>query len=316
MINRRIIRIMVLQNLFAYHSGAFNSLREVEKDLLHTFDKNYDLFFYTLLLIIELQGYSDFKIQKGKQKYLPSENDLNPSTIFINNKLISQLKENQHLKDYLLDRKYTWTKDSDFLKELFDDFSQTEIFKEYLNSEESTYEADKRIISFFVKEYLYNSEIFYTKLEDESIYWVDNVDFILKKVSKSINGFSFDHNVLRRFSSKFKGKHDLEFAKILLHKSLLKKDEYLKIIEENIVNWDIKRLSNIDRIILQMAIVELLDFNEIPIKVTLNEYIELAKLYGINEKSSNFVNGILDKIVKDLKSKNKIVKIGSGLKEK
>ena len=316
MINRRIIRILVLQILFSKNAGAFNSIQEVEKDLLHSLNRIYDLFFYIFLLIIELQDYNELKIQKGKQKYLPTANDLNPNTRFINNKLIAQLKENEHLQVYLNARKYTWTKDNDFLKKIFDDFSETEVFKEYLELENADYNADKNIIIFFVKDFLYNSADFYSKLEEESIYWVDNVDFVLKKVSKNLTSFTDKNQKSKKLLSKFKGKQDLEYAKSLLHKTLLKNDDYLKIIEENIINWDIKRISNVEKIILQMAVVEFIDLNEIPIKVTLNEYIELAKLYGNSDKSSNFVNGILDKIVKKLKKENKIFKAGSGLKEK
>lgn len=316
MINRRIIRIKVFQTLFSYNSGALGSLQEADKDLLHTFDKTYDLYFYFLLLIIELQEFAERKIQKAKTKLLPSDEDLNPNTKFINNKVIVQLKENREYLEYLNNRKYTWTKDSNFLREIFEEFSQTDEYKKYLESDEQSYAIDKNILVFLLNKVLYNSENFYAKLEEESIYWIDNVDFVVKRVVSTIKKYSIGDDMTKPHAPKFKNEDDFEFSKILLHKSILKSDEYSKIVQENVVNWDFDRISFVDKVILQMAVAELLEFPEIPIKVTMNEYIELAKIYGIEDKSANFVNGILDKIVKNLKRKELIKKIGRGLKDK
>ncbi|MBN2891169.1 MAG: transcription antitermination factor NusB [Bacteroidales bacterium] len=316
MFNRRIIRIKVLQTLFAYYSGALSSLQEAENDLKYAFDRAYDLYFFLLLLVIELRDLADNKLSKAKKKFLPTDLDLNPNTKFVNNKLIVQLKENNHLNLYLKDRKYTWTKDPDLLKEIYEEFIKTDAYTEYLASDDNSYKADKNIIESFFIDFLFNSETLYSALEEESIYWVDGIDYVLKKIAKSISKFSIGDDMTKKLLLKFKNSDDLEYGLKLLHKSILKKDEFSVVVQDNIVNWDFDRISFIDKIILQLAVTELIEFDEIPIKVTLNEYIELAKWYGIPKKSSNFVNGILDKIVKDLKEKDKIKKSGRGLKDK
>ena len=316
MINRRIIRIKVLQTLFSLYSGALKDLDDAEKDLLYTFERIYDLYHNILLLLIELNDFAKLKIEKAKAKHVPTEEDLNPNTKFINNKLIVQLRENRQLNEYLSRRKYSWANHSDVLKDIFQIFSQSEEYTNYMNSQDNSYDGDKRILLYLVEIILFNCKSLYSALEEESIFWIDNVDFVLLAVNITIDKFSIGNDMNHKLLRQFKNKDDREFAINLLHRVILKKDQYTEIIKQNVINWDFDRISFIDKIILQMALTELLKFPEIPIKVSLNEYIELAKTYGIPKKSPNFVNGILDKIVKNLKKSNQIVKTGRGLKER
>ncbi len=316
MINRRIIRIKVLQTLFSLYSGALKDLDDAEKDLLYTFERIYDLYHNILLLLIELNNFAKLKIEKAKLKHVPTEEDLNPNTKFVNNKLIVQLRENRQLNEYLNRRKYSWANHNDVLKDIFKVFSESEEYVNYMNSDDKSYDADKRILLYLVEVILFNCKSLYSALEEESIFWIDNVDFVLLAVNITIDKFSIGNDMNYRLLRQFKNKDDREFAINLLHRAILRKDEYIEIIKQNVVNWDFDRISFIDKIILQMALTELLKFPEIPIKVSLNEYIELAKIYGIPKKSPNFVNGILDKIVKKLKNSNQIVKTGRGLKER
>jgi len=315
MFNRRIIRIKVLQTLFAYYSESFASFAEAEKDLKYSFDRVYDLYFFIIQLIIEIRHYAFIRIEKAKNKFLPEEKDLKPNTKFIENVLIAQLKDNELIQKYLTDRKFTWNKEPEVLRVIYDNFIQTDEYQAYMSENNRSYDSDKKILVFFVSQFLYNSEFFYSTLEEESIYWVDAVDFILKKITKTIDKFKQNKDNNELILNKFKNKDDSDFALKLLHKSILNKKIYDEIIQENIVHWDIERISNIDRLILMLAVSEFLDFNEIPVKVTLNEYIELAKIYGTPQRSANFTNGVLDKIVKHLKEQNKIKKVGRGLKD-
>lgn len=316
MINRRIIRIKVLQTLFSYYSGALENLDEAEKDLSYTFERIYDLYHNILLLLIELNDFARIKSEKAKVKHVPSEEELNPNTKFINNKIIVQLRENKHLTDYLTNRKYTWNNHLDVLKEIYQEFSESDEYIKYMESDDNSYNSDKLILLYLIEIILFNSKSLYSALEEESIYWIDNVDFVLLAVTITVDKLSIGNDMNHKLLRQFKNKDDKEFAINLLHRTILKGDEYTQIIKDNVINWDFDRISFIDKIILQLALTELLRFPEIPIKVTLNEYIELAKNYGIPKKSSNFVNGILDKIVKDLKTKDLINKTGRGLKEK
>jgi len=163
---------------------------------------------------------------------------------------------------------------------------------------------------------MYNSPTLYSTLDEESIYWIDNVDTVLLAIVITIERYSIGDDMNKRLLRKFKNKDDENFAYKLMHLPILKNDVYSEVIKNNVINWDFDRISQIDRIVLTMAVAELIDFPEIPIKVSLNEYIELSKTYGIPKKSSNFVNGLLDKIVTDLKAKKLIEKKGRGLKEK
>ncbi len=314
MLNRRIIRIKILQTLFAYYSGSLKDLQAAENDLRFALNKSYDLYFFVFLLITEIQDFSNVKILKEKSKFMPKDSVINPNKKFANNKLIAQLKGNLHLETYLKDNKYTWYNDEDFLKKLHDEFTQHPDYQIYINNNEDNYENDKNIVISFVDNFLRNSETFYNKIEEESIYWIDGVDYVLAKVTKTLCKFTAEDTENKKLLKKFKNKDDLQYSMKLLHKAILNKTRYVEVIQDNIVNWDFDRISFIDKIILQLSVAELLDFEDIPIKVTLNEYIELAKLYGIPKKSYNFVNGILDKIVKDLNEKGMIVKIGRGLK--
>lgn len=316
MINRRIIRTKVLQTLFSYNSHSLESLDEADKNIKYTFDRIYDLYFFCLLFIIELNDFSKQKIEKGKNKYLPSEEELSPNTKFLKNKIVVQLRENRHLLTYIKDRKYTWSRHPDVLKEIYETFTKTEEYKEYINSDDNSYAADKNILLFLIETIMYNSPTLYSTLDEESIYWIDNVDTVLLAIVITIERYSIGDDMNKRLLRKFKNKDDENFAYKLMHLPILKNDVYSEVIKNNVINWDFDRISQIDRIVLTMAVAELIDFPEIPIKVSLNEYIELSKTYGIPKKSSNFVNGLLDKIVTDLKAKKLIEKKGRGLKEK
>ncbi|MBN2663809.1 MAG: transcription antitermination protein NusB [Bacteroidales bacterium] len=316
MINRRIIRTKVLQSLFSYNSQAIDTIDELDKDLKFTFSRIYDLYFFLLLFLIELNEYATERMEKAKNKFLPSEEDLSPSTKFIKNKIIVQLKENKHLQTYLNQRNFTWKKDNDILKDIYDIFIETDEYKNYIISDDNSYAADKNILLFLIQTIMYNSPSLYSALEEESIYWIDNVDTVLLAIVITLERYSIGDDMGKKLLKKFKNKDDEDFAYKLLHLPVLKNDVYTEIIKNNVINWDFERISRIDKIILTMAICELIDFPEIPIKVSLNEYIELSKVYGIPKKSPNFVNGLLDKIVGDLNAKKIIAKKGRGLKEK
>ncbi len=297
--------------------GTIESLDLADKDLKYTFNRIYDLYHFLLLLLVELNDYAESRISKGKMKHLPTEEDLSASLKFVKNKIIVQLKENRSLLAYLNTHKYTWIKnDNDILKEIYEQFIKSEEYQSYVTSDDNSYAADKNILLFLVQTILYNSEPLYSTLEEESIYWIDNVDHVLLAVTITIERFNIGDNMNKKLLKKFKNHDDEDFAFKLLHLPILKNDVYTEVIKSNVINWDFDRISKIDKIILTMAIVELMEFSGIPIKVSLNEYIELSKIYGIPKKSSNFVNGLLDKIVSDLLTKKLIVKTGRGLKDK
>lgn len=304
-----------MQLLYAYFSGSVENLDDGQKRLNYTFMRIYDLYHLMLLLFVELCDYSLIRIEKAKKKMLPSEEDLNPNLKFVNNKVIAQLRNNKQLKNYLSKRNFSWFNYEEILKEIYEEFTSSEEFKKYMQSDDYSYQADKLILRFLVEILLYNSESFYNYMEMQSIFWVDNVDFVLLSVVVTLENMKINDDENMPLLRLYKNKEDRDFAQKLLDKVILKHTEYEKIIKSNIVNWDFNRIALVDRTILMMAIAEFIDFPQIPVKVTLNEYIDIAKQYGIPNKSFGFVNGILDKIVKHLKSEKLLVKTGRGLYE-
>ncbi len=312
MINRRLIRVKVLQALYSYYQSGDSSLEKIEKELMFSIQKTYDLYHYILLLLIDINNYAKTRIDFNKNKLVPTEEDLNPNTKFIDNKIIAQLKENTQLKNYLSERKMSWINHPELIKGLYKEIVENEEYQKYLESKERGYEIDKKILISNLENILNESDDLYTTLEEQSIFWNDNVDFIISMIVKTIKKMKIGDDSKTPLMQKYKNDEDKEFVSQLLHKTVLNQVEYREIINKNIKNWDIERLAFIDTIILQLAIAELHHFPEIPVKVTINEYIEISKYYS-TDKSSTFINGILDKMVKSLRKDNQIVKRGRGL---
>ncbi len=312
MINRRLIRVKTLQALYSYYQAGDSSISRAEKELEHSIARTYDLYFFTLLLLLDIVQYAKSKIEFAKNKLVPSYEDLNPNTKFIENKVIEQLKENEMLKSYLNTKKLSWVNNQDVIKKMYNTILESEQYKTYKLNESRAYDGDKKIIIFILDKIINESEDFYTSLEDQSIYWNDNIDYAVTMVIKTIKKYKIGDSRNAQLMDKYKNKDDQDFVVNLIRKTLLNQAYYKELINKNVKNWDIDRLALLDMIIMQMALSEVLNFPEIPIKVTINEYIEISKYYS-TEKSSIFINGILDKIIKDLKKENKIVKIGRGL---
>ena len=313
MINRRIIRIKVIQILFSYYQSENNSLPEIEKDFSFGIKKLYDLYYYIFLLLFDIVDITSNKIEKAKKKLAPSKEDLNPNTKFIDNKFIKQLKQIEQIKQFFLFNKLSWINYPEVTKKVLQSIKESEEYKNYMQSSDNSYEADKKFIIFILEKVIYNCEIFYQILEEQSIFWSDNIEFVIAMVAKTLKNITIRSDELSRIMDKFKNSSDLTFSKELLRKTIINKKLYRDLIEENIINWDYDRLAAIDIIILQTAIAEIMNFENIPIKASFNEYIEISKIYS-TKKSSVFINGILDKIIKKLKDDNQIVKSGRGLK--
>lgn len=312
MISRRIIRIKVLQVLYAYYTSPDKSINNTEKELFFSIQKTYDLYHYILQLPVEIANHANSLIELRKKKHFPTEEDLNPNRRFINNRIVSQLSVNQPLNKYLAQCKLGWSEEPELVRKLYNSLIETDFYAEYMSSEQHTYADDKKLVELLFGEVILQSEDLNALLEEQSIYWNDDLDFVVSMIIKTIKKFkeyAGDDQSLLPF---FKDEEDREFAKNLFRKCILNHLDLKKIVEQHTVNWDIERIAFIDNMILELAIVEFLYFPSIPTKVTLNEYIELSKYYS-TQKSRNFINGILDKSLKALKKEDKVVKIGRGL---
>lgn len=314
MISRRIIRTKVLQILYAHVSSPEKTMTQSESELHFSIRKTYDLYHLLFSILGEISDFANERIESRKLKNLPTEDDLNPNIRFINNRLITRLKEDKSLTDYLTRNKLSWANYPDLIRGIYGSMIESEIYTSYINSETDDFQNDKRFCEDFFSNILVNSDLMLNELEEQSIYWNDDLDFAISMVIKTIKKFKSENDHNEYLMSLYKDDEDQEFTTKLFRKAISNETENRKIIENYTKNWDVDRVAVMDILIMQLALTELMEFPSIPVKVTLNEYIELAKYYSTN-RSSTFINGVLDRITKDFREEGKIVKAGRGLLE-
>ncbi|MBK5723095.1 transcription antitermination factor NusB [Dysgonomonas sp. Marseille-P4677] len=307
MINRVLIRIRVVQILFSCSQGETTDLRKAENELLFSLQKSYDLYFYLLSLLVELTDTYAQKVDARKAKLLPSEEDIRPNIKLLNNKFISQLRRNKQLEKYLSERPFSWYDHEAFLKKVLDNILNSDVYKDYAANDLQDYNDDREFWRKIFKHIICTEEDLYTILEDESLYWNDDIEIIESFVLKTIKRFEEEKGAEQDLLPMFKDDTDREFAVKLLRESLFDGKEYRQLIDKYTQNWESERIALMDMVIMQIAIAEIVTFPSIPISVTLNEYIDIAKSYS-TAKSASFINGILDAIVKELKEEKKIIK--------
>ncbi|MBN1820977.1 MAG: transcription antitermination factor NusB [Prolixibacteraceae bacterium] len=312
MISRRIIRIKVLQILYAYYSSPDELINNHEKELFFCIRKSYDLYHYLLLLVIDIADYAERRIDINRAKHRPTEEDLNPNTKFIDNKMIGILRKNKSLNLYLEQKKMSWVNNPELIKELYNRLSESDFYKEYMNDGDFSFDNDRRLVDRIFNKLILLCEELYQVLEEQSIYWNDDVEFNISMISKTLKRFTEYSREDLPLLPMFKDEDDRQFTKDLFRKAILNHKELRSLIDLHSQNWDLDRIAFVDILIMQLALAEFLYFPNIPTKVTLNEYIELSKYYS-TEKSRNFINGILDKALKQLKEDGKIKKTGRGL---
>jgi N utilization substance protein B len=260
--------------------------------------------------------YAKKRIEENSRKFYPTEEDLNPNTRFVDNRVIRQLTENKSYNIYVDKYKISWVDEEEMIRKLFIEVRDSKYFREYMNSPECSYEDDKEILIKIVKKIISESDSLHFYYEEKNIYWADDFYTANYLVIKTIKGFDKRQNELTPLPTLFKNNsdEDREFLINLFRKVILRSDEYFTMIEKKVKNWESDRLAVMDILLLKMALAELLEFPSIPIKVTLNEYIELSKMFS-TPKSKVFINGILDKMISELKRNNEIKKTGRGLLE-
>ena len=312
MISRRLLRIKALMALYAFNRREDGNLTQAETELMFSIGKSYDLYHYLLLLVLEIADIAEEKIDQALQKRMPSHEDLNPRRRFIDNKLISQLRKNIEFKDYISSKKLSWINNSNIPRLLYNKMIAWEVYVEYMKSETGNYQSDKKYVTRLITELFSNSEDLQSNLEEQSIFWKDDMEYIASMVEKTLKKFKSDSGEKAPLMPLFKNAEDEEFVKILFRKAVLHSEKCSELIDKNTTNWEVERIALMDILVMKLAITEILEFPEIPVKVTLNEYIEIAKYY-CTSKSSTFVNGILDNIVKEIRDEGLFNKFGRGL---
>jgi transcription antitermination protein NusB len=312
MISRRLLRIKALMALYAFNRREDTGLAQAETELMFSIGKSYDLYHYLLLLVLEVADIAQEKIDQALQKRMPSYEDLNPNKRFVNNHLIAQLRLNDEFTGYVASKKLSWINHTHIPRLLYNKMVAWDAYEEYMTVANSNYLSDKKFIIRLITELFSNSEDLQSNLEEQSIYWNDDMEYISSMLEKTLKKFKTDSGADAPLMPLFKNVEDEEFVKILFRKAVVHAEKCSGLIDKNTTNWEVDRIALMDILVMQLAITEILEFPEIPVKVTLNEYIEIAKYY-CTSKSSTFVNGILDNIVKEIRDEGLFNKFGRGL---
>ena len=281
-----------------------------EKNLIVSIDKAYDLYIQMMSLIVDVARYAENRIELAKQKKLPTYEDLNPNRRFVDNAVINLFANAESVSDAIATRKLSWSHYPETVKDIYNRMIESDFYKKYMSAPICTFTDDKKFVEAFYMA-LEEDEALAEKLDEISILWNDDLSFALYMVIRTVSGMKQSHTDIKMLP-KFKSEDDLDFACTLFRKALVQYEENQDLVDRYTSNWDVERIAFMDNLIISIAIAELTTFDSIPVKVTLDEWIDIAKYYS-SPTSSNFVNGVLDKIVAELTENGRIKKSGRGL---
>ena len=317
MLYRRHLRIKVLQSLYSWYTGGTSDIMAGEKLMLQSIDKLHDLFVYQLSFLVEVKRFAEIRIEENKQKFYPTEEDLNPNLKFVQNKVLNEIEHNNEfiLRENKL--KTNWTDQSDMILKFYNLIKSKEFYNRYMESEDNSIDADKKFLIKVVDQCLPDFELLKSYYEEISVYFTDGYDLVILLLIKFIENFNSSFTTNTPLPGIYKpavdGKNeDREFVRKLYKMVIRNNEEIEEELKHRTKNWEFERIPLMDVILLKMAIIELQEMETVPVKVTLNEYIELAKYFSTGN-SKVFVNGVLDRLIREYKQEGKINKTGRGL---
>jgi len=311
MINRRHIRVKVMQSVYAMIKSYDDDVLKEEKFIKHSIKRMFDLYVLLIDLLVEVQKLAVEKQEISKKKYLATKEDLSPNRKFVENKLIKKIAESTSLTLYKEAQNLdNWSKDDEYIKIIWDLLQNSDLFSDYLNSSEDSFNSDKDFVVAFFKEIVAPNLKLAEYFEGENITWVDDIPFVNTWVVRSLNKQKSSNAF--KLGSLYKNQDDQDFVSDLFKKVILNHHSFENDIKIHTPNWETDRIADIDMILIKMGVCEFLNFPFIPTKVSINEYIEIAKDYS-SDKSGYFVNGVLDKLSREFLKDKKIVKVGRGL---
>lgn len=305
MLSRRLIRVKVMQTLYSQIEQGDLDLKEAERLLQHSIGKSQELYHLILQLPSALRHLAAKRIEIGRAKLRPTAAELNPNTRFADNRLILQLEENEQLNKCIETEGNTWSQDETVIKTIFSKMTHSDSYNKYMNADEDNFEADKAFVVRFLGKELPKMSFFFQALELKNVFWNDEAEFMISMAIKTIKEFDGSNGPSVELMPLYKDEDDVEFTKNLLRRSILERDNTMELIKKFSKNWDADRVALMDVILIDMAIAEMTTMVNIPIKVTLNEYIEISKFYS-TEKSNSYINGLLEKIVRQLVEEKRI----------
>jgi transcription antitermination protein NusB len=312
-LNRRHIRVKVMQSIYAMHQNGSDNLEKEEKFLLFSIENIQDLYLTMLSALVEIQKKEIVFLEKSAEKHLATSEEKKPNKKFVDNAIFKILNENDSLKNALEDRKIiTWTLNDDYILLLLASIKESDLYKKYMSNRKNDFQDDRDFIVNLYEEVIAPNEKLYDYLEDNKLTWVDDIPVVNTEIVKQLRAIKSEKEANFKVPKIYKDTEDKEYVSNLFRKTVLNETELAKEYIDKTPNWDTERIAEIDTIILKMAICEFLKFPSIPAKVTINEYLEIAKEYS-TPKSSIFINGILDNLVKEFQTNGKLVKTGRGL---
>ena len=315
MLNRRHLRVKVLQALYAFYQSEKRDIKQHEKNLLQSIDKVFEMYIWMLSLIAEVADYASIDAEDRANKYLPTADDLNANLKILENRFLVSLKQNKDYQAAIKKYKVSWDFDPELSKALFTILKNSPEYKDYLQKTDDTIHSDKDIIKFIFKKVILKSSLAEQVFEDKFIFWPVDKDVLQALIAKTFKNFAYDEyekNKLAEVTGNWA--EDRDFIIDLFEQTIRNDEAYQEMISAKTQNWEPERIAMMDTLLMKMAITEFINFNSIPVKVTINEYLEIAKEFS-TPKSNSFINGILDKILFELKAGNRIRKTGRGLIE-
>lgn len=316
MLSRRFLRVKSFQALYSYFQSEDRNIKKLESETFLSLERMHDLYLFFLALGHELTHLSELRMEEAKKKRLPTDEDLNPNRKFVENKVFALFAGNVSLKKQCNDKNISWITDQELMIKFSAFVRSHKVFMDYMSSGESSFAEDKKFVVDLYKKIIPEFELLLSEIEDKSIFWgLDEIDFVLSMVIKTIKKFNDKSTLLEPLLPLYRdAEEDKKFVRDLLSKAVKHDKENSQLISDKTKNWDVERIAMVDILLMKLALTELIHFKSIPVKVTLNEYIELSKWYS-SPKSKIFVNGVLDKLVVELTKTGDLKKMGRGLLE-
>lgn len=315
MISRRLIRIKAMQTYYSFlQDSDSQNLNSLQRELEYNIKQSYSLFIQLHCLLINIADYATERIEIAKNKHIKSEADLNPNTKFINNIIINNLHKADQVEKTLRDKTFSWNENPHFIKNLYAKIISSQYYIDYMNNDERSYKEDLNIINKIITKIIIVNPLINEIIEEHSIYWNDDLEFLASNLIANLKKHDIKTIENYKLPPIFKNQEDEDFANKLIKTTALHSSNYDEIIQQTLEKWELERIALLDRVLLHLALAEIMEFPDLPAKVSINEYIEISKFYSTS-KSSVFINGVLDKIYLELKSSGKLNKSGLGLVE-
>lgn len=306
MINRKLIRVKIVQLTYAYYQNGHHNMDTAEKELLFSLSKAYDLYNYLLGLIVAITQEERRRVDIATRR-AEREGTETPSQRFAFNKFATQLEENKQLNLFMEDKKMSWENDVEAVRKLCDQIERSPLYQEYMMTEAEDYETDRELWRRIYRTLIQGNEDLDAILEEKSLYWNDDKEIVDTFVLKTIKRFDPANKADQELLPEYDDTEDREYALKLFRSTILNADTYQRYMSETSRNWNFSRLAYMDVVLMQIAIAEMLTFPNIPISVTINEYVDLAKLYS-TPKSGGYINGMLDAIARHLVDTGRLLK--------